>query len=60
MSLILVLPIKQIFAGHDTTFRFNIDNLFNKKYWRDVAFMGDDYLFLGNPRTAQFSTNFSF
>ncbi|EPL7899397.1 hypothetical protein PXI31_003645, partial [Acinetobacter baumannii] len=21
---------------------------------------GDDYLFLGNPRTAQFSTNFSF
>ncbi|EPL3619821.1 hypothetical protein OQ806_003738, partial [Acinetobacter baumannii] len=23
-------------------------------------FMGDDYLFLGNPRTAQFSTNFSF
>ncbi|MFI7983832.1 hypothetical protein ACFMJS_21830, partial [Acinetobacter baumannii] len=24
------------------------------------AFMGDDYLFLGNPRTAQFSTNFSF
>lgn len=49
------------FAGHDTTFRFNIDNLFNKKYWRDVgAFMGDDYLFLGNPRTAQFSTTFSF
>ncbi len=52
---------KTNFAGHDTTFRFNIDNLFNKKYWRDVgAFMGDDYLFLGNPRTAQFSTNFSF
>lgn len=52
---------KTNFAGHDTTFRFNIDNLFNKKYWRDVgAFMGDDYLFLGNPRTAQFSTAFSF
>ncbi|GLG83166.1 TonB-dependent receptor [Acinetobacter calcoaceticus] len=52
---------KTSFAGHDTTFRFNIDNLFNKKYWRDVgAFMGDDYLFLGNPRTAQFSTTFSF
>ncbi len=52
---------KTNFAGHDTTFRFNIDNLFNKKYWRDVgAFMGDDYLFLGNPRTAQFSTTFSF
>ncbi len=52
---------KTNFAGHDTTFRLNIDNLFNKKYWRDVgAFMGDDYLFLGNPRTAQFSTTFSF
>ncbi|MDC4782054.1 TonB-dependent siderophore receptor [Acinetobacter baumannii] len=52
---------KTNFAGHDTTFRFNIDNLFNKKYWRDVgAFMGDDYLFLGIPRTAQFSTTFSF
>ncbi|MDO7210329.1 TonB-dependent siderophore receptor [Acinetobacter nosocomialis] len=52
---------KTNFAGHDTTFRFNIDNLFNKKYWRDVgAFMGDDYLFLGNPRIAQFSTTFSF
>lgn len=52
---------KTNFAGHDTTFRFNIDNLFNKKYWRDVgAFMGDDYLFLGNPRTAQFSTTFNF
>ncbi|MEO4079541.1 TonB-dependent siderophore receptor [Acinetobacter pittii] len=52
---------KTNFAGHDTTFRFNIDNLFNKKYWRDVgAFMGDDYLFLGNPRTAQLSTTFSF
>lgn len=52
---------KTNFAGHDTIFRFNIDNLFNKKYWRDVgAFMGDDYLFLGNPRIAQFSTTFSF
>lgn len=52
---------KTNFYGHDTTFRFNIDNLFNKNYWRDVgAFMGDDYLFLGNPRTAQFSTTFSF
>lgn len=52
---------KTNFAGHDTTFRFNIDNLFNKKYWRDVGpFMGDDYLFLGNPRTAQFSATFNF
>lgn len=52
---------KTNFAGHDTTFRFNIENLFNKKYWRDVGpFMGDDYLFLGNPRTAQFSTTFHF
>ena len=47
---------KTAIAGHDTTFRLNIDNLFDKKYWRDVgAFMGDDYLFLGAPRSAQLS-----
>lgn len=47
--------------GYDTTMRLSVDNLFNKKYWRDVGgFMGDDYLFLGAPRTAQFSVNFKF
>lgn len=47
--------------GYDNTLRFNVDNLFNKKYWRDVgSFAGDDYLFLGAPRTAQLSWNIRF
>ena len=47
--------------GYDNTLRFNIDNLFNKKYWRDAgSFLGDDYLFLGAPRTAQLSWTVNF
>ncbi|OBY75139.1 TonB-dependent siderophore receptor [Acinetobacter gyllenbergii] len=47
--------------GYDNTLRLNVDNLFNKKYWRDVgSFFGDDYLFLGAPRTAQLSWNIKF
>lgn len=47
--------------GHDNTLRFNVDNLFNKKYWRDAgSFFGDDYLFLGAPRTAQLSWSVNF
>ena len=46
---------------YDNTLRFNIDNLFNKKYWRDAGgFFGDDYLFLGTPRTAQLSWTVNF
>ena len=41
--------------------RPNVDNLFNKKYWRDAgSFFGDDYLFLGAPRTAQLSWTVNF
>ena len=47
--------------GYENTLRFNVDNLFNKKYWRDAgSFFGDDYLFLGAPRTAQFSWTVNF
>ncbi|MHA3117430.1 TonB-dependent siderophore receptor [Acinetobacter sp. ANC 4635] len=47
--------------GYDNTLRLNIDNLFNKKYWRDASsFFGDDYLFLGAPRTAQLSWTVNF
>ncbi|MHA3093047.1 TonB-dependent siderophore receptor [Acinetobacter brisouii] len=47
--------------GYDNTLRLNIDNLFNKKYWRDASsFYGDDYLFLGAPRTAQLSWTVNF
>jgi len=47
--------------GHENTLRFNLDNVSNKKYWRDVgSFFGDDYLFLGTPRTAKFSWTVNF
>jgi iron complex outermembrane receptor protein len=47
--------------GYDNTLRLNIDNVFNKKYWRDAgSFFGDDYLFLGAPRSAQFSWTVNF
>lgn len=47
--------------AYDNTLRFNVDNLFNKKYWRDAgSFFGDDYLFLGAPRTAQLSWTINF
>ncbi|MDO5541689.1 MAG: TonB-dependent siderophore receptor [Acinetobacter sp.] len=45
----------------DAQLRFNINNLLNKKYWRDAGeFYGDDYLFLGAPRTATLSLNLDF
>lgn len=45
----------------DAQLRFNVDNLFNKKYWRDVGESdGDNYLFLGSPRTATLSLNLNF
>jgi len=41
--------------------RLNIDNLFNKKYWRDVGESGgDNYMFLGSPRTASLALNVNF
>ena len=47
--------------GYDNMLRLNVDNLFNKKYWRDAgSFFGDDYLFLGAPRTAQLSWTVNF
>ncbi len=46
---------------YDTTVRFNLDNAFNKKYWRDAgSFIGDDYLFLGAPRTAKLALDVRF
>ena len=41
--------------------RLNVENVLNKKYWRDAgAYFGDDYLFLGTPRTAQLSWTVNF
>lgn len=41
--------------------RMQVDNVLNEKYWRDVGdYMGDDYLFLGQPRTLKVATTWQF
>jgi len=41
--------------------RLTVDNLFDKRYWRDVGeSAGDSYLFLGAPRTARLSATVNF
>ena len=47
--------------GYAFESRIALDNVFNKRYWRDVGdYMGDDYLFLGAPRTLKFATTVKF
>ena len=47
--------------GYETVFRLSVDNLFDKRYWRDVGeYMGDDYLFQGAPLTARLSATVNF
>ena len=47
--------------GYETVFRLSVDNLFDKRYWRDVGeSAGDGYLFLGAPRTARLSATVNF
>lgn len=48
-------------AGYDTTLRLMVDNVFDKRYWRDAGeYLGDGYLFQGAPRTARVSASVSF
>jgi iron complex outermembrane receptor protein len=48
-------------SGYDTTLRLIVDNVFDKRYWRDVGdYLGDNYLFQGAPRTARLSASVSF
>ena len=48
-------------AGYDTVLRLTVDNLFDKRYWRDAGdYLGDNYLFQGAPRTARVSASVSF
>jgi iron complex outermembrane recepter protein len=48
-------------GGYDTVLRLTVDNLFDKRYWRDVGdYLGDNYLFQGAPRTARLSASVSF
>ncbi len=46
-------------AGKDTTFRFGIDNVFNKRYWATVAPQFGQ-LTAGNGRTVKASVSLSF
>ena len=47
--------------GYDTVFRLTVDNLFDKRYWRDVGdYMGDNYVFQGAPLTARLSASIDF
>jgi iron complex outermembrane receptor protein len=48
-------------GGYDTVLRLTVDNVFDKRYWRDVGdYLGDNYLFQGAPRTARLSATVSF
>jgi iron complex outermembrane receptor protein len=47
-------------AGAPVTLRFNIDNVFDKFYWRDVTQSLGGYLFPGAPRTFRLSAQFDF
>ncbi|KAF1027230.1 MAG: Ferric-anguibactin receptor FatA [Pseudomonas sp.] len=48
-------------SDYDTVLRLTVDNLFDKRYWRDVGeSAGDGYLFLGAPRTARLSATVNF
>ncbi|OLU26257.1 TonB-dependent siderophore receptor [Pseudomonas sp. PA15(2017)] len=47
--------------GYETVLRLGVDNLFDKRYWRDTgAYQGDGYLFPGDPRTARLSATVNF
>lgn len=48
-------------SGHAMTWRLNVDNLFNRFYWRDTGgAYGDTYLFPGAPRLARLSVTVGF
>ncbi|MFJ2986332.1 TonB-dependent siderophore receptor [Collimonas sp. NPDC087041] len=55
------LRYKTSWSGHPTTIRLSVDNLFDKRYWKDVGeYIGDGYLHLGAPRTARLSLQYDF
>lgn len=47
-------------AGQTTTLRFNIDNVFDKFYWRDASHLLGGYLLPGAPRTFSFTAQMDF
>ncbi|MDQ9170909.1 TonB-dependent siderophore receptor [Oxalobacteraceae bacterium R-40] len=47
-------------AGQTTTLRFNINNVFDKFYWRDASSQLDGYLLPGAPRTFSLTAQMEF
>lgn len=47
-------------AGQTTTLRFNVDNVFDKFYWRDATNLLGGYLLPGAPRTFRVTAQFEF
>ncbi|MBX9902426.1 MAG: TonB-dependent siderophore receptor [Burkholderiaceae bacterium] len=47
-------------GGFRTTLRMNVDNLFDRRYWRDVTQSLGGYLFPGAPRVYKFSAQVDF
>jgi iron complex outermembrane receptor protein len=48
-------------VGQKQTYRFTVENIFNKAYWRDSAeFLGDAYLTPGAPRIFKLSATTTF
>jgi iron complex outermembrane receptor protein len=57
----LGLNYQQRYAGQRQTYRFSVENIFNKQYWRDTAeFLGDAYLTPGAPRIFKLSATTTF
>jgi|GEM_PF-392512 len=55
------LNYQQRFSGQRQTYRFSVENIFNKQYWRDTAeFLGDAYLTPGAPRIFKLSATTTF
>ena len=54
--------LRQRTASGRLTWRFGIDNLFDRRYWRDAPtqYWGGVYLFPGMPRTARATVQYSF
>ncbi|EJL84957.1 TonB-dependent siderophore receptor [Herbaspirillum sp. CF444] len=48
-------------SGHATTVRLTVDNIFDKRYWKDTGeSLGDSYLHLGAPRQARLTVQYDF
>lgn len=55
------LRYKLRLGGHEATLRANVDNLFDRRYWKDAGqYLGDSYIHLGAPRTARLSLQYDF